>query len=360
MCINTTEVTNYKNNTVEPAILVSVFAMSAGVLSNCLALMILVSAYRRFRLKSKANFLFFAAGLVFTDFLGHVTNGSLALYVYAQHKNWSHFDPHEILCNIFGVCMVFFGLCPLILGSVMAVERCIGITNPLLHSTKLAPKHMKKLLFLVWLLAMFVALLPIIVGRHYKVQESRSWCFFKIQKLDGLDRCFLLLFSVLGLLSLFAAMLCNTITGFTLVKLKMKETRHRQGRSHHFEMICQLLAIMLVSFICWGPFLVCFFIIGSRGKNINCETLLLAVRIATWNQILDPWVYILLRKAVLKKIFFISRNCCGYQDIPLDKWNCNSAKGSLQTPSFSSRTDFRPGTSLRVITPDTAIVTPFS
>ena len=29
------------------------------------------------------------------------------------------------------------------------------------------------------------------------------------------------------------------------------------------------------------------------------------VRMATWNQILDPWVYILLRKAVLRKLYLV-------------------------------------------------------
>lgn len=30
---------------------------------------------------------------------------------------------------------------------------------------------------------------------------------------------------------------------------------------------------------------------------------------ATWNQILDPWVYILLRKAVLRKFFTLLYQC---------------------------------------------------
>lgn len=31
--------------------------------------------------------------------------------------------------------------------------------------------------------------------------------------------------------------------------------------------------------------------------------LLLGIRFATWNQILDPWVYILFRRAVIKRIY---------------------------------------------------------
>lgn len=35
----------------------------------------------------------------------------------------------------------------------------------------------------------------------------------------------------------------------------------------------------------------------------------MVVRMATWNQILDPWVYILLRKAVLRKFFTLLYKC---------------------------------------------------
>lgn len=40
----------------------------------------------------------------------------------------------------------------------------------------------------------------------------------------------------------------------------------------------------------------------SRSEHQCEELLLLALRLASWNQILDPWVYILLRRAVLRRI----------------------------------------------------------
>lgn len=43
---------------------------------------------------------------------------------------------------------------------------------------------------------------------------------------------------------------------------------------------------------------------GTIGENLSSyKTLMvMSVRLATWNQILDPWVYILLRRTVLRKI----------------------------------------------------------
>ncbi|KAG1960155.1 prostaglandin F2-alpha receptor isoform X2 [Pimephales promelas] len=293
-------------------------SMTVGIVSNTLALFILIKAYRRFRFKSKAAFLLFASGLVVTDFMGHLINGSLALYVYASQKDWETFDPHKSLCDFFGVCMTFFGLTPLLLGSLMAVERCIGVTRPLFHTTALGSHHVKSLLGLTWLLGLLVALLPILFQRSYEMQRSRSWCFFRLQgPRDWVDVLLPILFSALGLLALLLSLVCNTMTFFTLlrsrVQLDRDYHRHCRNTSHHSEMVCQLLAIMLVSCVCWGPILITAIIFSLKDYGEDQASymhMLLVVRMATWNQILDPWVYILLRKAVLKRLFLVALRFC--------------------------------------------------
>ncbi|XP_021564933.1 prostaglandin E2 receptor EP1 subtype-like, partial [Carlito syrichta] len=42
--------------------------------------------------------------------------------------------------------------------------------------------------------------------------------------------------------------------------------------------------------------------IGGWSSSSLQRPLFLAVRLASWNQILDPWVYILLRQAVLRQL----------------------------------------------------------
>lgn len=249
-----------KNSTCQTEKKISVFFsiifMTAGILSNSLAIVILMKAYQRFRQKSKASFLLLASGLVVTDLFGHLINGAIAVFVYASDKDWIRFNQSNILCSVFGICMVFFGLCPLFLGSVMAVERCIGVTKPIFHSTKMTSRHVKMMLTMVCLFAVLIALLPILRFRAYQIQASRTWCFYKTEHVeDWEDRFYLLLFSCLGFLALAISFLCNAVTGITLLRVKFK-SQQRQGRSHHFEMIIQLLAIMCVSCICWSPFLV--------------------------------------------------------------------------------------------------------
>uniref|UniRef100_A0AAQ5ZAQ2 Prostaglandin F2-alpha receptor n=1 Tax=Amphiprion ocellaris TaxID=80972 RepID=A0AAQ5ZAQ2_AMPOC len=298
----------------ELSVTASVISMTVGIVSNSLALFILVKSYNRIRIKSKASFLLFASSLVITDLLGHLINGSLVLFVYSSQKKWETFDPHRIVCSVFGMCMVFFGLSPLFLGSVMAVERCIGVTRPIFHSTMLVSRHMKRLLGLTWLLAALVAVLPVLLWRPYKVQSSRSWCFFPMeQPKDWLDVLLPLLFSMLGLLALLLSIVCNTLTSCVLLQARLRRKHHCRGTSYHIEMIWQLLGIMLVSCVCWGPLLVRTSpqslrnksLLSPKKQNSTSFSLLTVVRMATWNQILDPWVYILLRKAVLRKIFLL-------------------------------------------------------
>ncbi|XP_060736527.1 prostaglandin F2-alpha receptor [Tachysurus vachellii] len=326
----------------------SVITMTVGIVSNTLALFILLKAYQRLRMKSNAYFLLFASGLVVTDFLGHLINGSLALYVYSLNKEWESFDPKQVLCGVFGICMSFFGLSPLLLGGIMAVERCIGVTRPLFHTTALTSYHIHRLLALTWILALLVALLPVLVWRPYQVQGSRSWCFYRLVGLhDWLDMLLPMIFSMLGLLALLISFVCNTVTGFTLLWTRM----HREPDYHcshrnslHFEMICQLLAIMMVSCICWGPFLVTIFITSFQQKGEDeYSHLLLTVRLATWNQILDPWVYILLRKAVLKRLCLLAQRLSGpcLKHEAKFRWMFSSMGSSVKaSSSVSSRPVF--------------------
>lgn len=77
--------------------------------------------------------------------------------------------------------------------------------------------------------------------------------------------------------------------------------------------------------------------IGINGNHSleTCETTLFALRMATWNQILDPWVYILLRKAVLRNLYKLARRCCGVHVISLHVWELSSIKNSLKVAAIS-------------------------
>lgn len=246
--------------------IVVVLFMSLGIFSNIVALVILVNAYSLQRRRSKATFLLFATSLVITDFFGHVIPGAMVLRLYLiGGVNPEDFSSSDGMCQFLGGSMVFFGLCPLFMGCAMAAERCLGVTKPLLHSSLVTKTRTKLCLTVIWLAALCVALLPCFQLGSYTYQEPRTWCFINVlSDTKEVDVAFVALFSGLGLTSLAMALVCNTVSGLTLVlaRIRRQPGSHHSARSHDIEMVAQLVGIMVTSCICWSPLLV-----GARNYN---------------------------------------------------------------------------------------------
>ncbi|KAF3843937.1 hypothetical protein F7725_015985, partial [Dissostichus mawsoni] len=294
-------------------VIVVILSMTLGIISNIVALFILANAYSQQRRRNKATFLLFASSLVFTDFIGHVIPDSTSGGVHPDDFNSS-----DGMCQFLGGSMVFFGLCPLFMGCAMAAERCLGVTKPLLHSSLVTKTRTKVCLSAIWLAALCVALLPCFQLGSYAYQDPGTWCFIKVlSDTQEVDVAFVVLFSGLGMASLAVALVCNTISGLTLVlaRLRRRPGSHHSAKSHDIEMVVQLVGIMVTSCICWSPLLIFGLMsairsyTGSIAEDLSSyKTLMvMAVRLATWNQILDPWVYILLRRTVLRKIYLIAK-----------------------------------------------------
>ncbi|KAG5832833.1 hypothetical protein ANANG_G00295400 [Anguilla anguilla] len=328
-------------------------SMTLGILSNIVALAILAKAYARQRRRSKATFLIFASSLVATDFAGHVIPGALVLRLYVAAATGSGSgrgpardpapaaqDSTDATCQFLGGCMVFFGLCPLFLGCAMAAERCLGVTRPLLHASLVTTARAKLALSLIMLAALSVALLPYFSLGAYTYQFPRTWCFIRVLGRTGPeDVAFVLLFSGLGLASLAVALVCNTVSGLALVLARLRRRtcgRRRSAKSHDIEMVVQLVGIMVTSCICWSPLLTFGLMSvmqsyrGSLGDDLPTyeKLMVMGVRLASWNQILDPWVYILLRRAVLRKIYLITKRQTALTGSTFRRWEVGSFQSS--------------------------------
>ncbi|XP_059899897.1 prostaglandin E receptor 1b (subtype EP1) [Gadus macrocephalus] len=307
-------------------------SMTLGILSNVVALLILAKAYNRFRRRSKATFLLLASTLVATDLVGHVIPGALVLRLYlTPYLTGPRLgpegtpEPPDAACLVLGGSMVFFGLCPLFLGSAMAAERCLGVTRPLLHARLVTTARTQLGVALIWLGALGVALLPALRLGAYSPQFPGTWCFIHVLgAVGGSDVALVGLFSGLGLASLSVSLLCNTVSGVTLVRARIRQrscSQRRSAKSHDIEMVVQLLGIMVTSCICWSPLLVFGLMSVSRswrgalGADITyySELMRVGVRLATWNQILDPWVYILLRRAILRRIYRLTKRHASFR-----------------------------------------------
>lgn len=232
-----------------------IFSMTLGAVSNVLALALLAQAAGRLRRRrSAATFLLFLASLLATDLAGHVIPGALVLRLYAAGR-----APAGGTCHFLGGCMVFFGLCPLLLGAAMACERFLGIARPFSRPAAASPRRAWAWVLLLWAAALALGLLPALglgLGR-YSLQFPGSWCFLTLGARRG-DAAFALLFALLGGLSVALSLALNTVSVAVLCRAR----RGRQGaqrqrpRACELEMMVQLLGIMLVASVCWMPLLV--------------------------------------------------------------------------------------------------------
>ncbi|XP_061457021.1 thromboxane A2 receptor [Rhineura floridana] len=283
-----------------------------GLCSNLFAFCVLVNSSRQMHSRSRSSFLVFLCGLVVTDFMGLLVTFSIVVPYHFIRFNWRHVDPGCHLCSFMGVAMVFFGQCPLLLGATMAGERFLGINRPFARSISMSKRRAWTLVGLVWALGFFIGLLPMFGLGEYTLQYPNSWCFLTLLH-DPRNVAFCLIFALLGLSCVALSFLLNTVSVVTLCRVYHDSDSVQRRRDSEVEMMVQLMIIMVIASVCWLPLLI--FIVQTAiqeppsnvaANQIPQETenlLLMYVRFATWNQILDPWAYILFRRAVLKRIY---------------------------------------------------------
>ncbi|NXE14680.1 TA2R protein, partial [Lophotis ruficrista] len=282
-----------------------------GLCSNLFALCVLLSSSRKLSSRSRSSFLIFLCGLVVTDFTGLLVTASVIIPYHFIKFTWAKVDPSCHLCNFLGFSMVFFGQCPLLLGATMAGERFFGINRPFSRSTSISKRRAWSIVGLVWGFSCLLGLLPVLGLGRYTLQYPGSWCFLTLLPDTG-NVVFCLLFALLGIFSVLLSFVLNTVSVVTLCRVYHDRESVQRRRDSEVEMMVQLVGIMIIATICWMPLLI--FIVQTalqqlpaRGQMQLLPTqtqkmLLIYIRMVTWNQILDPWVYILCRRAVLQRI----------------------------------------------------------
>ncbi|XP_005060025.1 PREDICTED: thromboxane A2 receptor [Ficedula albicollis] len=281
-----------------------------GLCSNLFALCVLVSSSRKLSSQARSSFLIFLCGLVVTDFMGLLVTASVIIPYHFTKFSWAKVDPSCHLCNFLGFSMVFFGQCPLLLGATMAGERFLGINRPFSRSTSLSKRRAWAIVGLVWGFSCLLGLLPVLGLGRYTLQFPGSWCFLTLLPDTG-DVIFCLLFALLGILSVLLSFVLNTVSVVTLCRVYHDRESVQRRRDSEVEMMVQLVGIMIIATICWMPLLI--FIVQTALQHLpgnarvlprdTQEMLLIYIRMVTWNQILDPWVYILFRRAVLQRVY---------------------------------------------------------
>ncbi|NXP17150.1 PE2R3 protein, partial [Scytalopus superciliaris] len=292
--------------------------MLAGMAGNALAMLLVSRSYRARGSRRRRSFLLCIGSLALTDMLGQLLTSPIVISVYLAGRAWEAVDPSGRLCAFFGGSMTAFGLCPLLIASAMAAERALAIRCPHWYASHMSPRVTRGALLAIAAAALATALLPLAGLGRYALQWPGTWCFIST---GAGSAAFAAAFAVLGLLSLAVTGACNLATmGALLSRCRAGHTAPRAAKRWGriaTETLVQLLGIMCVLSACWAPLLITMLkmtwgrtfeqcrVVPTQapGSDLHaeCKFFLTAVRLASLNQILDPWVYLLLRKILLQK-----------------------------------------------------------
>uniref|UniRef100_K7G099 Prostaglandin E2 receptor EP3 subtype n=1 Tax=Pelodiscus sinensis TaxID=13735 RepID=K7G099_PELSI len=307
--------------------------MLTGLVGNALAMLLVYRACQKKENARKKSFLLCIGSLALTDLTGQLLTSPVVIAVYLANRHWPAVDSSGNLCSFFGLCMTVFGLCPLFIASAMAIERTLAIRAPHWYASHMKSRVTKTVLLSVWLAVFAFALLPIAGIGQYTLQWPGTWCFISTgdNHVKG-NTFFASAFAFLGLFSLIVTMACNLATIKALIsrcrtKPSASQASKQWGRIT-METLIQLLGIMCVLVACWSPLLIMMLkMIFSHTSVEHCKTsyktvqstelqkecnfFLTAVRLASLNQILDPWVYLLLRKILLRKFCQVANAVSG-------------------------------------------------
>ncbi|XP_012589271.1 PREDICTED: prostacyclin receptor isoform X1 [Condylura cristata] len=370
----------YVQDSVGPA--TSTLMFVAGVVGNGLALGIL-GARRRSR---PSAFAVLVTGLAVTDLLGTCFLSPAVFTAYARNSSLLGLARgRPALCDAFAFAMTFFGLASTLILFAMAVERCLALSHPYLYAQLDAPRRARLALPAIYAFCTLFCALPLLgLGQHQQYCPG-SWCFIRLRSAELGGCAFSLAYASLMALLVAAIVLCNGSVTLSLCRMYRQQRRHqgvaapgpRAGEDEvdHLILLALMTGIMAVcSLPLTGP--LCArrrrWLTDTRSENLpndlklhEClkQTRLLgrhhfyrprgpslgtitqsqirgftqaiapdsrqmgdlqAFRFNAFNPILDPWVFILFRKAVFQRLklwlcCLCSRQGHGDSQMPLSR-----------------------------------------
>lgn len=286
-----------------------ILMLSCGVLGNMIALAVLYTARKEMKSMVFYTLLF---ALAITDLVGQLLTGPIAIIVYANNLQWVGGEP---VCKYHAFCMIFFGMITPLFVCLMSFERLLALRFTYYHARVVTRKKARIAVLICWISVSLFCSLPFMGFGSYEHQFPGSWCFLNFHKESQTDIAYAYTYAVLNITFIITIIVCNTAVMLTLVK--MRKTRvlnnspsleRRQGvkpKTKKFEeetqMVWFLCAITIVFSTCYLPLNINILINQITGR-VNYAADLIGVRMASINQILDPWLYILLRKRVIVKV----------------------------------------------------------
>lgn len=233
--------------------LVPASMFAAGVFGNSLALIVLSRSPAD---QKKTVFYRLVAALAFIDLFGTCTTSPVTLLIYSNNLKWIGGQP---LCDYFSFMLIFAGMATVFIIGAMAFDRYMALRHPYIYHAKIKPKHATVIIVTLWLVSIFLALLPKFgLGRNVR-QYPGTWCFFAIHGNTIEDKVFAILYSSVGIIIIFTIAILNIILISTLCRMRKKAPPSHNARTViqcEIQMVIFLVGVMFVFSVCYGPLMV--------------------------------------------------------------------------------------------------------
>uniref|UniRef100_A0A8C5LGH9 Prostaglandin E2 receptor EP4 subtype n=1 Tax=Jaculus jaculus TaxID=51337 RepID=A0A8C5LGH9_JACJA len=310
-----------------------------GVVGNLVAIVVLCKSRKE---QKETTFYTLVCGLAVTDLLGTLLVSPVTIATYMKGQ-W---PGDQALCDYSTFILLFFGLSGLSIICAMSIERYLAINHAYFYSHYVDKRLAGLTLVAVYASnVLFCALPNMGLGRSER-QYPGTWCFIDWTTNVTAYAAFSYMYAGFSSFLILATVLCNVLVCGALLRMHRQFVRRTSlgTEQHHaaaalasgtcrvhaasgpalprlgdlrrrrsfrriagaeIQMVILLIATSLVVLICSIPLVVRVFINQlyqpSVVKDISRNPDLQAIRIASVNPILDPWIYILLRKTVLSK-----------------------------------------------------------
>ncbi|RXG70658.1 Prostaglandin E2 receptor EP3 subtype, partial [Armadillidium vulgare] len=246
--------------------------------------------------------------LIWTDFIGKLITTPPAILSYS-FRRWVGGTK---LCRFHGFCMGLIDLATHFLVSAMAIDRFICVRFCYFYKSNFTQCRARTALIGVWAFCLTFSSLPLFGIGEFEIQYPCTWCFINIHvKKSTLwyHQVYTNVFGLLNIMNIIIIFVCNVMVIGILLSVRMSRTRKFSASSRQLpvnttqrelelQMSIVLFVITLVFLISWSPLDIRLFLnqIWPHTCQEDHVVDLIAVRLASFNQIIDPWAYIICRR----------------------------------------------------------------
>ncbi|KAM6902242.1 prostaglandin E receptor 4 (subtype EP4) b [Xenentodon cancila] len=301
----------------EPRVTIPVIMFIFGVVGNVIAIVVLRISRKE---QKETTFYTLVCGLAVTDLLGTLLASPVTIATYVNGF-WPGGEP---LCQYSGFILLFFFVTQLSILFAMSVERYLAINHAYFYNEYINQKLAAVTLLAIYISNIVFCALPAAGIGSVTLQNSQTWCFIDWKNNDTTVKTFNLMYAGVNSVIVLATVFFNVMVFGALILMhkrfirrtslgtdqrRIAELRRRRnfGRlaAAEIQMVILLIATSVVVLICSIPLVLRIFVnqlYGNHKEEPPPQNDLLAIRMASINPILDPWIYILLRKTVLLKV----------------------------------------------------------